>query len=168
MPGWGIKEVTVLNVNSRNWTMEDFLNTHAKGGNKNYIAFKEFYDKHEFDITTAQVIILGRRSGKGNHDEFRSGDMKIDEAQITKAYMKARRIEEFKDFHPLGWKSRNCVESLLTLFNIKGFDYKHMIGQLKKYPETMLFDARALRIEEYLKIFVEKYNYRKKDKIELS
>jgi len=168
MPHWGIKEVTVLNVNSRNWKMEDFLNTHAKSGNKNYIAFKEFYDKYSFDITTAQIIISGKRSGKGAHDDFRSGEMKIDEGQITKAYIKARRIEEFKDFHPLGYKSRNCVEALLTLLNIKGFDHKHMISQLKKYPEVMLFDARSLRIDEYLKILVEKYNYRKKEKIELS
>lgn len=167
MPGWGIKEVTVLNVNSRNWTMEDFLNTHAKGGNENYIMFKEFYDKNDFDITTAQVIILGRRTGKGTTDEFRTGEMKINESQITKAYIKANRIKEFKDFHPFGWKSRNCVEALLTLLNVKGFDHKHLISQLKKYPETILYDARSLRIEEYLKILVEKYNYRKKEKIEI-
>ncbi len=168
MPGWGIKEVAILNVNSRNWTMEDFMNTHAKAGNENYQRFKEFYDKHDFDITTAQLIILGRRTKQaGGNDDFRAGKIKINEGQITKAYVKGNKLQAFKDFHPHGWKSRNFVEVMLQLFNTKGYDHGHMIEQLKKYPEMVLIEARTLRQEEYKKIFVEKYNYRKKDKIEL-
>lgn len=169
MPSWGIKEVAILNVNSRNWTMEDFMNTHAKSGNKNYVRFKEFYDEFEFDITTAQLIILGRRSKHGGTtDEFRSGKMEVTEVQITKAYIKARKIRNFKDFHPHGYKCRNFVESILSIMNIKGYDHNHMIEQLKKYPETMLIDARSLRVEEYQKMFIEKYNHRRRDKIELA
>jgi hypothetical protein len=167
MPGWGIKEVTVMNVNSRNWTMEDFLNTHAKAGKPSYIAFKEFYDKHEFDITTAQILILGRRTHGGATDDFRSGKMDINEAQMTKAYIKGKRIRDMKDFHPHGWKSRNFVEAMITLLNTKGYDHNHLVSQMKKYPISMLEDARSLRTEEYLDMLVDKYNYRKKDKIEI-
>lgn len=167
MPGWGIREVAILNVNSSDWTMEDFMNSYAKGGNQHYQLFKEFYDKHEFDITTAQHIIFGKRSGGGITSDFRSGKMTTDEGQITKAAIKARKIGKFKDFHPKGWKSRNFVEAMLILFNVKGYDHDHMIEQFKKYPETILLDARSLRVEEYLKMFIEKYNHRKKDKIEL-
>jgi len=39
MPGWGIKEASVLNVNSRNWTIVDFMETHSKAGNPNYVRF---------------------------------------------------------------------------------------------------------------------------------
>lgn len=167
MPGWGIREVAILNVNSRNWKMEDFMNTHAKGGNQNYIRFKEFYEKAGFNVTIAELIIYGNRGGSRTLDAFRSGQLKVDEGQIARAYSKARKIDEFKDFHPLGYKSRNFVLAILSLLNIKGYDQGHMIHQLKKYPDTMLMHAKSLRAEEYQKILVEKYNFRKKDKIEL-
>ncbi len=167
MPEWSIKEVAILNVNSRNWSMEDFLSTHAKGGNQNYIRFKEFYDEFDFDITTVQLILLGKRTKQsGTKDDFRAGKMVVDDAILTKGYVKARKIIKFKDYHPLGYKSRNFVEAMLSLMNRKGYDHGHMIEQFKKYPEMMLFDARSLRVEEYEKILVEKYNYRKKDKLE--
>lgn len=171
MPGWDIRHVAILNVNSRNWTMADFMNTHAKAGNENYIRFKQFYDEHDFDITTAQLVVLGRRTklrgDGGGNDDFRSGQIKISQEQINKAYVKARKIKELKDFHPHGWKSGNCVTAMLALFNTKGYDHSHFITQLKKYPITILMDAKSLRTKEYLDMFIEKYNYRKKDKIEL-
>ncbi len=168
LKGWGITEVGILNVNSRNWSAEDFMNMHAKSGNPSYVRFKEFYDKHEFDITTAQLIILGRRlKSSRNDNDFNSGHMKIDNSTITRAFIKARKIAELKDFHPHGWKTRSCVDSLLKLLNTKGYDHGHMIEQLRKYPITMLMEARSLRTEEYVNLFVDKYNFRKKDKIEV-
>ncbi len=167
MPNWGIREVAVLNVNSSDWTMEDFMNSYAKGGNENYIRFKEFYDKHPFDITTAEHILFGKRSNGKSTNDFRTGKILLSEGQVTKGVIKARRIACFKDFHPKGWKSRNFVEAMLILLNTKGYDNDHMVAQLKKYPEMLLLDAKSLRVEEYHKIFVEKYNYRKKEKIEL-
>ena len=171
MPGWDIRHVAILNVNSRNWTMTDFMNTHAKAGNENYIRFKQFFDEHEFDITTAQLVVIGRRtklSGGGSNDDFRSGQIKISQDQINKAYVKARKIKEMKDFHPQGWRSGNFVTAILTLLNTKGYDHSHLILQLQKYPITMLAQAKTLRTQEYLDLLVDKYNYRKKDKIELS
>ena len=168
VPQWGIREVAILNVNSRNWTMEDFMNTHAKGGNPHYQVFKTFYDQHAFDITTTQMIILGRRiKHGGSTDDFRSGKMVTVEENVKSAYVKAKKIEQFKDFHSHGWKSRNFVEVMLRLLNTKGYDQGHLIEQLRKYPAVILNEAHSLRIEEYLDILIEKYNYRKKEKIEL-
>lgn len=169
-PGWSIKEVAILNVNSKNWTMEDFMNTHAKSGNVNYVMFKDFFDKHPFDITTCQMIMFGKRSGgpHGVSDEFRSGKMVLEESDAKAANKKADMIEEFKDFHPLAWKSRNFVEAVLKIIRLKGYDQKHMIRQLKNYPDFQLREARSLRIEEYLQLLEAKYNHRKKDKIKFT
>jgi hypothetical protein len=168
MPGWGIKEVAILNVNSRNWKMEDFMNTHAKGGNPHYVVFKKFFDQHEFDITAAQMILLGRRSKQGgSNDDFRTGKMVTTEEGVKSGYIKARKIAEMKDFHPHAWMSGKFVETMLTLFNTKGYDHGHMIHQLKKYPAVVLMNARSLRVEEYISILVEKYNLRTKEKIEV-
>ena len=169
MPGWGIREVTILNVNSRNWTIIDFMETHAKSGNPNYVRFKEFFDANEFDVTVCQLIITGKRSkGYASIDKFRSGQMQVDDQQITGAYLKTKKIIELKPFHPHGWKSRNFVEAMLTLFNTKGYDHGHMITKLTLYPEFLLSAARSLRVEEYLRILQDKYNFRRqKDKIEV-
>ncbi|MCC6198988.1 ParB N-terminal domain-containing protein [Candidatus Nomurabacteria bacterium] len=167
MPGWGIKEVTILNVNSRDWKMEEFMNSYARGGNENYVRFKEFFDEFGFQITISQLILLGRRTKEvGANDFFRHGKMICTEEMSAKAYVKARRILQFKDFHPRGYKSRSFVEAILVLLRTKGYDQAHMIQQLKKYPVTMLMEARSLRYEEYAKLLTETYNYRKKDKLD--
>ncbi len=169
MPGWGIKEVTILNVNSRNWTIVNFMETHAKAGNPNYVRFKEFFDVHEFDITTCQLIITGKRSaGHASTDKFRLGLMQVDEQQMTDAYLKARKIVELQPYHSLGWKSRNFVEAMLTLFNSRGYDHGHMVLKLQTYPDILLAGAKSLRADEYLRIFLDKYNFRRlKEKLEL-
>jgi hypothetical protein len=170
MPGWSIKEVTILNMNSRNWTIVDFMETHAKAGNPNYVRFKEFFDAYEFDVTVCQLIITGRRSGGyASSDEFRMGYMQVDEQQLTDAYLKAKKIMCLIPFHPHGWKSRNFVEAMLLFFSMKGYDHEHMIAKLTTYPDLMLREAKSLRVEEYVKILLEKYNFRRqKDKIEVT
>ncbi|MDQ5930912.1 MAG: hypothetical protein QG674_76 [Patescibacteria group bacterium] len=170
-PGWSIKEVAILNVNSKNWTMEDFMNTHAKSGNMNYVTFKDFFDNHQFDITTCQMILFGRRTGgaaSSTNDEFRSGKMILTDTDAKVGRRKAEMIEELKDFHPLAWKSRNFVEAILKIVRLKGYDHKHMIRQLKNYPDFQLREARSLRVEEYLHLLESKYNHRKKDKVKFT
>jgi hypothetical protein len=170
IPKWGLREVTTLNVNSRNWTINDFMEAHAKGGNPNYVRFKEFFDAHEFDVTVCQLIITGQRTrGHAAIDKFRSGQMQVDEQQITDAFIKAKKMLDFKTFHPHGWKSRNFTEATLVLFNVRGYDHSHMVEKLRNYPELLLQEARSLRVEEYHKIFLDKYNFRKqKNKIEIA
>ncbi|MCW3120903.1 MAG: hypothetical protein JWQ38_395 [Flavipsychrobacter sp.] len=169
MPGWGIREVTILNVNSRNWTIEDFMETHAKAGNPNYVRFKEFFDANEFDVSVCQILIMGRRSGgNATTDTFRLGQSQIDDQQITDAWVKVKKISELKQFHPKGWKSRNFIEAVLTLLKTKDYDHEHMIMKLSLYPEFLLAESKSLRVDEYLQIFLDKYNFRRqKDKIEI-
>lgn len=168
MPGWGMKEVTILNVNSRNWTILDFMETHAKSGNPNYVRFRDFYEAHDFDITTCQLIVTGRRSGGyAATDSFRLGNMQIDEQQITDAYLKAKKLSCMQDFHPKGWKSRNFVKAMLLLFNTRGYDHDHLVQKFQTYPEVMLVGAKSLRVDEYIQVFLNKYNFRRlKDRIE--
>ncbi len=169
MPHWEIHQVAVLNVNSRNWTMEDFMNAHAKGGNNHYVVFKTFYEQHEFNITTAQMIIFGRRSkGPTRDDEFRSGKMITEADQMKESYKKARKITELKQFHPKGWTAGNFVEVMLQLFLTKGYDHGHLLEQFKKNPNFMLLRANSLRVPEYKELLVDTYNHRTKDKIKMA
>ncbi|GAA4461808.1 hypothetical protein GCM10023093_07210 [Nemorincola caseinilytica] len=169
MPGWGMREVTILNVNSRDWTITDFMETHAKAGNPNYVRFREFYLAHDFDVTTCQLLVTGRRSGRhASTDEFRKGLMQVDEQQVTEAYLKAKKMASMQPYHPNGWKSRNFVEAMLILLGTKGYDHEHLVLKFKTYPDILLAGAKSLRIEEYLRIFMDKYNFRRmKDKLEL-
>lgn len=170
MPGWGIREVTVLNVNSRNWRLVDFMESYAKQKNPNYVRFKEFFDAHKFDITTCQLLLTGRRThGTSAQDYFRSGEMQIDEEMIIIGTKKGRQIQQMEKFHPYGWRSRNFVEALLILFNTLDYDHEYMIEKLEKFPEISLTKSGPLRVDEYLQLLVEKYNARRqKGKIEIT
>lgn len=169
MPGWSIKEVTVLNVNSRNWRPIDFLESYAKQKNPNYVRFKEFYDENEFDIMTCRILLTGKRMRGGPAmEDFRSGTMQIDDEMVVTAAMRARRIQAMRKFHPNGWKSQNFVEAMVWLMNTTGYDHDYMLEKLSKFPVTSLERSGALRVDEYLNIFEEKYNERRKQgKIQL-
>lgn len=168
VPGWGIQQVSILNVQSKNWTADDFMNTHVKNGNQDYIRFKEFFDKFDFDITTCQLILLGKRLNHTKEgDPFRGGLMKCSLSDLKKGYEKAKKILDFKEFHPKGYCRRNFVDAMLRLFKIRGYDHKYMVQRFVKKPEVALLNADSLRREEYLKLFVEKYNFHNKNKIKL-
>ena len=165
MPKWSIKEVTTLNVNSRNWTIIDFMEAHAKSGNPNYIRFKEFYDAHDFEVTVCQLIITGTRTrGHASIDKFRSGMMQVDDQQVTDAFVKAKKIQEFAPYHSHGWKSRNFVEAALALCTNPKYNHQQMMTKLKMHPDILLAEAKSLRVEEYLRILLDKYNFRMQKK----
>jgi len=130
--------------------------------------FKEFYEAYKFDIITCQLIVTGHRSGGyALTDSFRIGLMQLDEQQITDAYIKAKKIADIAIHHPLGWKSRNFVKAMLALFYVREYYHEHMLLKLQTYPVVMLANAKLLRVDEYLQILLEKYNFRRiKDRIE--
>ncbi len=161
MPGWGIREVIILNVNSSNWTLNDFLACYAKAGNENYIRFKEFSDSHPFEVTTSQVLMLGGGAAGGTLDTFRLGKMVVTEQQVEDARKKAAKIADMQLFHPLGWTSRNFVEAMLKLFTLKGYEHLSMLDRLTAHPDVLLAKARSLRTDEYLQLFIDKYNFRR-------
>lgn len=161
MPGWGIKEVTILNVNSRDWGLGDFLESHAKSGNPNYIRFLDFYKSHKFDITTCQLLLYGKRSGQQRgSDEFRLGLIQVDDKHVTDAHLKAKKIATMKPFHPHGWKCRGFVDAMLTLFKTTGYDHEYMLSKLQAHPDILLAQAKSMRTEEYLRLLLDKYNFK--------
>ena len=161
MSGWGLKEVTTLNVNSHNWSIIDFMETYVRQGNEHYVLFKEFYDANEFDISTCLLLILGTRIVEGYVDGFKEGKFKTSFEQVDLAMKKANAISRLKDFHPNGWRSRNFTDAMIRFLALPGYNHDQMVEQLKLYPDVMLRDAKTLRIEEYIAVLHKKYNYRK-------
>ncbi len=168
VPGWGIEQVSILNVQSKNWTAEDFMNTHVSNGNQDYARFKQFFDTYKFDITTCQIILLGKRLKQTKEsDPFRAGAMKCSAKDLAKGHEWAKMILDFKDFHPKGYFRRSFIDAMLRLFNVSGYNHKYMLAKFTKKPELALKNADSLRREEYLSMFLEKYNFRSKKKIKL-
>lgn len=169
MPGWTIKEVRVLNLNTRNWSPIDFLESYATQGYPNYIRFKKFFNEHLFDISTCQLLLTGKRSHSNSEDDFRDGKLELDEEMVIHASKKATQIEMLKRFHPRGWKSRSHVEAMIILLSIRDYDHAYLIKKLEEFPITMLIKASSLRVGEYIDLYVERYNMRKqKDRLQVN
>lgn len=169
MPGWGIKEVKVLNFNTKNWSPLDFLESYATQGYPNYVRFKKFFDENPFDISTCQILLTGKKSYGDTDDDFKDGKLELDEEMIIHASKKVEKIKMLKRFHPKGWKSRSHVEAVMILINTKDYDHQYLIEKLEKYPIVSLLNARSLRTAEYVKLYEERFNFgRQKSRIQVT
>ncbi len=159
-PGWGKKEVTILNVNSESWTQKDFMHMYAEEGNPNYQVFRTFFETHYFDITTCQVMITNKRSGGRAGDAFREGKLIVTDTQLAKAQRLAKEAEAFEDYHPRGCFKRNFVQALQLLHTVKNYKPALLIGKYEKQKDKSFVESKVLSVQEYVDIFVKKYNDR--------
>lgn len=163
-PGWGIKEVRILNVNSKNWSGEDFMISFARSGNENYLRFKDVFEKFSFPITSLLMIIKNDPDNRGADSKviFNKGKLIFTEEMATDVTVRASRVEEVGAFHPQGKSKMTFVSACLSMFKATGYDHKLFLGQLRKYPDELLTNSTRLSEPMYKEIFKRVYNYKRR------
>lgn len=156
--GFGLKEVHILNSNRKNWTMTEFMNCYVEIGEKEYIKYKEFYEKHGFPQSTTLLIIQGKRIGGVNVEQFKRGEFVFKETE--QAEDRAEKILMFKDLY-VGYKRQLFVAAIIRLFDHEQYQHADFISKLK-YQREKMFDANS--VNSYLRLIEEIYNYRRHKK----
>lgn len=162
--GWGMEEVMVYNINNKNWTALNFLDSYAKKGIPAYVMFKEFYDKHDFDLSTCEILFKGHRLNKGKNaskNDFNNKRLMISEHELEQAEIRASAMADFKEYHPKGWTSRNFAEAVHFLLTSPKYKHAELLRKMSKMKEgdNILFKAKGpLRVEEYVKFLVNTFN----------
>lgn len=164
-PGWGIKEVQILNVNSKNWTGEDFMNSFARAGNENYIQFRELFEKSHFPITILLSIVRNKPGDRGADSKqiFISGKLLFTHEMKINSLIRVTKIHEIGMFHPNGKTKRAFVDACLSFISLKGYDHQLFLRQLRSYPDELLLQSKQLTKKSYLEIFEKVYNYKKRE-----
>ena len=158
--GYGLREVQILNANSKTWNADDFMNGYCDLGFKDYITYKEFKDNYGFDHNSCMTLLAWGTSGK-NVKDFYEGNFKILDIETAKDY--AEKISLLKEFYA-GYKRRSFILAMTTLLKNEDFSFVEFIAKLKLQP-TALVDCKD--ITQYKMLIEEIFNYRRKPKVNL-
>lgn len=158
--GYGLKEVQILNQNSKNWNADDYLNGYCDLGNKHYLTYRDFKNKYGLGHNECQLLLAGKHV-KGIGKEFSLGTFKV--IQYRKACEYADKILKIKEFY-VGWKRRSFVYAMIRLLGRENFDFDYFISKLKNQP-NLLHDCTS--VEQYIIHIEEVYNYRNRNKVSL-
>jgi hypothetical protein len=158
--GYGLKEVQILNANSKNWNSDDYMNGYCDLKNQEYIKYKDFKDTYGFGHSECQAL-LSNQISSNLQPVFNSGQFKIKD--YKKAVDMAERITMTSEFYN-GYKRRSFVFALMALFNNDVFEFTQFIQKLKIQP-TALVDCTTA--SAYLLLIEDIYNYKSRNKVSL-
>lgn len=167
VPSYGIEDVRILNTNQKNWTKSDYLEMYCKQEVPAYLELKKFMDDFpDFGMQSAERIVTlkqnnatyGKVQGhKAMMKSFEEGKLKV--PNITKSYIYARKIMDFKPFYP-GFHKGTFVSAVMPLFTSKVYDHKEMMHKLSTCPVRLI---DCLNIESYRMLLEEIYNHRRRE-----
>ena len=128
--GYGLREVHILNQNSKTWNADDYLDGYCKLGYKDYLKYADFKERYGFGHVECMTILGGHTSNPGIYKTkiFYAGEFEI--KNYNKACDIAEKIEIIGQYYS-GYKRRSFVYAMLTLFKNKNFEFTELVQKLK-------------------------------------
>lgn len=158
--GYGLKEVHILNQNSKNWTTSDYLEGYCNLNFPQYVEFKRFIQKHNINTQIAMYLLSG-----ADHSDmvktFNSGQFKIkninhSESIMNKLHLCGKYFEQYK----MRW----FVYALVRLLKNPNFEFTEFLQKLKTQPTALQV---CNDVNQYVALIEEIYNYRRREKVNL-
>lgn len=172
--GYGLREVQILNVNSKNWLKRDYLNAYCDLGYDAYLKMKTFMlDFPDFGILGAEILLTKNTKGANNtefemfegkkrgRDSFQEGNLVIRDLDL--AYAWAKRIMQIKPFFAY-YNHVPFIAAMIMLFKNKNYDHNLMMHKIDKHNHLLKHQKDQV---EYVKHLEEIYNYRNQTKVSL-
>lgn len=167
--GYSLEHVKALNLQQRNWSADDFLNSYAKLGIEDYIKVLEFKKRHEVFVIGACIKLCVQQSrqsiisdaSKAKLSKFKDGLFKVGDMEKAEKYAEClKQIAEYFD----GYCNNSFVAVMVTMLNKDIFKFKEFLSKLKLQPTTLVRCASA---KQYKELIEKIYNYRRKNKVNL-
>lgn len=155
-----------INQHSKNWTLDDFLDSYVQLENRTdkvgpYTIFKHFKKTTRFPNAVCLMMLTDNR---GAHTEqFKQGLFTIPSGQYETAQKQAKMIIESGNYYQ-GYKRRSYVVAMLVLFKDPEFKFKKFIKKLEM-NRSKLF--HCTNTEDYLDAIEKLYSWGDKNKIRL-
>lgn len=164
VPG-DLDTVILMNNNSKNWNIEDFVNSYIELGHEDYQVLKDFKQKWGVAYTTATRLLAGTKINDrgGDTDDLRNGKFKVDPTNNAEQLM--IWIDSFSDYADAVIRRNrsfiSAVEELVSKGEITKAGLKHKLEVAGK----LLF--RQNTKQDYLRQLESIINYKSRAKIRL-
>lgn len=114
------KAIINANINSKNWSLNDYVLSYMKEGNDSYIKLEEWCKSHS--LVSDRGVIQYRYGaaillGKGHRKNLKNGQFKLTEETLRIGDKVYKEIEEIVSILELGDLQNSWVESLAVSWN---------------------------------------------------
>jgi hypothetical protein len=158
-PGARIKDVQLLNASQKQWTLEDYTNSYATQGYKDYQILKEFYQNQDIPVSIAVWLLTKDSWGGGHMMKFKEGGFVI--TSMEEAYEVADRIKMFQEHTtPQVRRSRGFIRALRTLHRNNKVNWEHMKEKLNIYAHQIPAYQSS---KDYLRTLEDIYNFKARE-----
>jgi len=164
IPGLNLSDVQRLNSDSKNWNLNDYLQSYLDLGKKHYQVYADFLQ--EFGFKHEQNFILltnGQIDSKTRRDHFKRGKLRITEDQLAWGKMAAKRIIEIGSKFD---KERDCtgkryfVAACCKAFNVPKYNHAHMMKKIHARRNPLLPQPS---LQDYTRMLEDVYFYHMSD-----
>lgn len=130
--GVGIERAHVMNRARRNWTLVDWMNSYANGGNSNYVRFvKLFEDNEEFRPAVIMCACADKPLAKSLAKSFRAGDFILNEDDAKRTQQRLDMLAELHEIAP-NFINSTCGRFILQIFTHPKYDHARMVKKMKE------------------------------------
>ena len=162
--GYGLEETQILNLNTHNWSTNDFMDGYCEAGDKEYIKYRDWHIKYKFNHQSSMNLLAGTCMEHGSwYEVFKAGVFKV--TNLKEATKIADKITMIQDYYP-NYKRRGFVSAMTKAVLHPDYNHAYFMKKLK-YLSTSLVDC--VKWQQYSSIIEDIYNYktRKENKIRL-
>lgn len=164
IPGLGLDDVQLLNTNTSNWKLSDYLDSYINLGKTPYIDYKAFMEKYNF-LHEQNFALLnnGKYSGALN-EKFKDGKLEISANQLNWGSRSASKILDMGHFFMSEQKDKSknrwFVIACCKAFKNKQYSHEQMLHKLKIWKGGITHQAS---IQDYSRKLEEIYFYKTKE-----
>lgn len=164
MSGLSLPDVQRLNSNSKNWSLNDYLQSYLDLKKKHYRVYADFMKEYGFKHEQNFILLTcGNLTQTKTRSDFKQGRLRITPEQHQWGKMAAQRIIEIgSKFN----KEQNCtgrryfVAACCKAFNVDRYNHSHMMKKIKARRKPLLPQAS---LQDYTRILEDVYFYKISD-----
>lgn len=153
-----LEDVRRLNVNTKPWTLQDYLDSYIELENEEYMILKDFLDKYNLPITVSVSLLSGVSpespiSSGGRLYIFKTGLFKV--TSLKQADEEAQALTKLKPYtEGQVWRSRDFISAIKKVWN--KVDKETFQKKVIERGERL---RSRLSTKEYLRDLEDIYNY---------
>jgi hypothetical protein len=155
-PGYGLKEVHILNQNNKRYSHDDYMNGYADDGIESYVLYREFYKKYKLTHVTCHSLLIGVLGiGKWQKDKFNEGLFKV--THLNQAIETAEKIVQISKYFS-GYKNKSFSSAICQIFRNENFNFEEFMHKLSLQPTAL---KKCGDKDQYIELIEQIYNYRR-------
>lgn len=154
--GLGLREIQVLNANSKNWKLEDYIDGYCSMQMQEYCYFKSLLNKTHLGITNLLALFVQGTTSGNSMIALKNGNLKLTHKE--RGLIIIEWLKDWVIFYPGAYR-RTFIVGLVQLYQTKGYSHDKMMQKMK-YQSAKLVDCTNTKT--YLAILEEIYNFKER------